>query len=525
MDTQVPEMKQVELKLELTPSEKLLSLLTPEEIYNRLDQFIFSQLKEDRRIERKSTQTTPRVLGDYFSMWANTSPDGGLLFIGVENDGDITGCAECSSTQLNDIEDSARIYCSDARVESTRIQVSNSKGHEDFIVVFRVQYRHDKVVKNSAGKAFIRSGDKKKELSEDEVRELQISKGEVHHELEPIALKYPEDFNEALLKEFAKNIKKAKELEYVHSISQLLAQQRLGTFENGRFIPNNACCLLFSKDPVLSFPGCKLRIMRFDGEVERSGEKYALVKDIMIEGPVPKIIADAEKAIDSQLREYSALGQDGRFYAIPEYPKVAWYEAIVNACVHRSYNLKNMHVFVKIFDDRLEITSPGGFPPMVTPANVFTTHNPRNPILMEALRYFGYVKCANEGTKRMRDAMVENRLPEPRFGETSSNHAINVVVTLQNDYKHRRRFIDNDAARRVVSESVFKSLSDEDRRLINSVAEYGSINVSQAARILEREWGTARNKLEKLVNMGVLRRDHRKDLLRDPKAKYVLNAP
>ena len=51
--------------------------------------------------------------------------------------------------------------------------------------------------------------------------------------------------------------------------------------------------------------------------------------------------------------------------------KKAWYEALVNACVHRSYNLKNMNIFIRMFDDRLEIESPGGFPPLVTPENIF----------------------------------------------------------------------------------------------------------------------------------------------------------
>jgi hypothetical protein len=62
------------------------------------------------------------------------------------------------------------------------------------------------------------------------------------------------------------------------------------------------------------------------------------------------------------LREFSKLGKDNKFYTETEYPEDAWYEAIVNACVHRSYVLSNKVVFVKIFDDRLVVESPGGFP-------------------------------------------------------------------------------------------------------------------------------------------------------------------
>ena len=75
--------------------------------------------------------------------------------------------------------------------------------------------------------------------------------------------------------------------------------------------------------------------------------------------------------IGSQLREFTRLESDGKFYTASEYPQDAWYEAVVTACVHRSYNLKNMNIFVKMFDDRLVVESPGGFPPLVT-QRIFT---------------------------------------------------------------------------------------------------------------------------------------------------------
>jgi ATP-dependent DNA helicase RecG len=59
-----------------------------------------------------------------------------------------------------------------------------------------------------------------------------------------------------------------------------------------------------------------------------------------------------------------------------------------------------MNVFVKMFDDKLVIESPGGFPPLVTPENIYTSHHPRNPTLMRAMFYLGLVKEHAEGTKR-----------------------------------------------------------------------------------------------------------------------------
>ncbi len=64
--------------------------------------------------------------------------------------------------------------------------------------------------------------------------------------------------------------------------------------------------------------------------------------------------------------------------------------------------LMNMTIYIKMFDDRLEIESPGPFMPFITPANIYGTSLPRNPKLMQAIMYFmNFVKMASEGTRRM----------------------------------------------------------------------------------------------------------------------------
>jgi len=516
-----PKKEQLELKLELPVSQKTLAVLTVDEIYERAaDSVLLSSLGEDRRSERKSARIAPRDLGDYFSMWSNT-PGGGLIFVGIEKDGEITGFSGCSPDQINDIDDAARVYCCDSRYESKRVVVRKLNGSDDFVLAIKVNYRPERVVKTGSGKAFKRVSDKIHQLSEEEIRELQIAKGEVSYELEASPLKFPDDFNMNLVEEFIRNVVRQNDLNLPHETTEVLTHQHLGKNRNGIFTPNNACCLLFARDPLDQFPGCKIRFMRYDGEVELTGEKYNVVKDVTADGPIPILLKSAEQIISSQLREYSALGSDGRFYSMPEYPPMAWYEAIVNAVVHRSYSLRNMNIFVYMFDDRLEVKSPGALPPMVTPENIFTVHHPRNPFLMNALRYFGLVKCANEGTRRMRDAMLDVKLPPPVFSE-SHNVGGNVVVCLKNNYKQRRKYIDKNAANHVISEALFKSLSTEEVSLINYVCEYKTINVSQAMKVIGREWGTTRKRLDCLEKKGIFQRKHRKDLLRDPNAHYFL---
>jgi ATP-dependent DNA helicase RecG len=225
------------------------------------------------------------------------------------------------------------------------------------------------------GHAYIRVADSRKQLTDIEIRELEIAKGQIDLEQEPVNLAYPKDFNMQLIRQFVDGVVKKRGLSGEHSDPEILSHGRLGKLQDGVFLPNVACALLFATDPLLLFPGCKVRLLRFDGEAEQTGKNYNVIKDIPIEGPIPHVIVETANQLKLQLRDFSRLDNDGRFYTAAEYPEPAWYEALVNACVHRSYSLKNMVVFVKVFDDKLVIESPGGFPPNVTPQTIYNTHS------------------------------------------------------------------------------------------------------------------------------------------------------
>lgn len=77
-----------QLELEFNPpSSQLKQLWTPEDIYRAVSAEVIHAFKEDRRVERKPCGLAPRALGDYLSMYANTQPHGGVVFIGVEKAG------------------------------------------------------------------------------------------------------------------------------------------------------------------------------------------------------------------------------------------------------------------------------------------------------------------------------------------------------------------------------------------------------------------------------------------------------
>ena len=400
------------------PKASLVELWTPDDIFTELTHrgtSVLDNFSEDFRLEFKSARLRARDLGDYFSMWANTQPQGGIVCLGVENNGTVSGCLDIGSKKIVELEGAGQLYCPDAHFDCQRIPTTTESGNQDFILAIRIYYHGTKLIETASGDAFVRVGSRKRRLTEVEKREIRINKGQIAYESETVNLEYPSDFDDHLLRDFCDGYRDKRGLVTQHSTEQILALNHLGVIKEDKFTPNLACAWLFALDPRALVPGFRIRFLRYEGTEERSGSEYNAVKDIYIDGPLPRMIQEAESIVASQIRDFTRLGKDGKFYTQPEYPNDVWLEAVVNACVHRSYNLKNMNIFVKMFDNRLVVESPGSFPPPVTPENIYDTHNPRNPYLMNALYYLDYVKCAHEGTRRMRDFMKDANLPEPEF--------------------------------------------------------------------------------------------------------------
>jgi ATP-dependent DNA helicase RecG len=184
------------------------ALLSPDEIYDAVDEKLLTKLAEDRRLERKPPGMHSKDLARWFSMWANTPPEGGIIVVGMEDKGQFSGCHGLSSDQLNKLEKGHYTYVPDARVDSKRIAVAASDGSDSFVVVFRIRYREDKVVHTVSGEAFIRRGDECHELTKEEIRELEIDRRQVDIEKEPVTLTYPDDFDADLIRRFIEGVKK-----------------------------------------------------------------------------------------------------------------------------------------------------------------------------------------------------------------------------------------------------------------------------------------------------------------------------
>src|SRR5579872_2232260 len=260
--------------------QELPPLWGVDEIYARADKLLLQTLKEDRRIERKPARIHAEPLAEYFSMWANTSPDGGLVAVGVNDKGMIDGCHGLDTVNLNKLEQAGYIYCPESRYETKRVPVKLDDGTDSFILLIRVHYHATRVVETVSGKVFIRIGSSKIELKTDEEKQqLRTDKGEVRLEQEPCGLSYPADFDTDLIQRWAAAVRKTRRLSNDLADEKIMEVLHLGKRKDGKFVPNIACALIFAIDPEQIIPGCKIRFLRFDGIEEGQGAKFNAVKD------------------------------------------------------------------------------------------------------------------------------------------------------------------------------------------------------------------------------------------------------
>lgn len=498
---------QMELDLS-APLPSLRQLWKPSDIFNSCTEETIRQFGEDSRVERKLATVSRKDLSEYVSMWANTQPEGGVTFIGVHDDGTIFGCKGTAQSHLNDLE-AVRSLVHDARLEFKRVPVTNKNQEDDYVLVMRVYYREDKLVETSGGDAFTREGDQKRRLTETEKREIRLSKGELDVESEPCSLSFPDLFDRDLLNEYRRQYVAKRRLGDRFTVEDVLQLSKFGKKTDDGFRPNLGCALLFAKDPTVVVPGAYIRVIRYDGIEEEFGRKLNSIAQRKIEGPLPLQIAEAEQFIESQVRNFTRLGADGKFATRPEFPKEVWLEAIVNAVVHRSYNLKNMPIFVKMFEDKFVVESPGSFLPPTTPETVYDAHNPRNPNTMWGLYYFDFVQCAYEGTRRMRDSMREANLPDPIFVQRTTGQ-FQVSVTLQNNYEHRRQFVRVEAAASINPE-IYASLSESEKMIVNYLADQKKVNVTDAGLVVGLDWRGTKEVLNGLVEKKIIARSPGKD--------------
>lgn len=180
----------------------------------------------------------------------------------------------------------------------------------------------------------------------------------------------------------------------------------------------NACLLLFGRPPVLRWhPRAAIRFFRVKGVARRHGAQRNVTQLGRIDPPLATAIPEAYRLAKEHVRRSERL-HDLFFREMPEYPEFAWQEAIINAIAHRDYEDQTRENEVWLYDDRMEVRSPGDLIPPVTIEALRQrqpVHASRNPLLVRVLVDAGLMREEGEGIPRMFEEMERSYLRVPEF--------------------------------------------------------------------------------------------------------------
>jgi ATP-dependent DNA helicase RecG len=176
--------------------------------------------------------------------------------------------------------------------------------------------------------------------------------------------------------------------------------------------------LLFGRDPQFYIPQSGLIYVRFAGiEPRGPGGLPGYTRREEFNGALARVIENAWSILLQEMRGEAVvrgLQREDRML----YPTFAVREALVNAVCHRDYRVSGKRVEIRQFDDRLEVSSPGGLPGYITLDNIVDEHFSRNPRLVNGLFEWGYIEQLGLGIDRMIDEMVQGGHPQPEFRPT-----------------------------------------------------------------------------------------------------------
>lgn len=209
--------------------------------------------------------------------------------------------------------------------------------------------------------------------------------------------------------------------------------------KDGALQPLLAALLLFADEPgaLLAGQGMRadIRVFHFKGKAVLRGEvPNLLLPPKTITGPAVEQISKAQAYVLERLAVGLTMEGSG-FKTRYRFPQRVVKEAITNAVVHRDYRL-NRDIHIRIFDDRVEVESPGRLPGNLTPATIDKARSmPRNSMLARNLREFPNPPNvdAGEGVPMMFAQMAQASLYEPLYREQLEAAVPTLLVTLLNE--------------------------------------------------------------------------------------------
>lgn len=411
------------------------------------------------------------------TMVAFANSEGGNIFIGVGADGKIH---DLSGADVDTSVTRAQSFCRPAvRTEWQRVETPG--GFAVCISIARSPDLHSL----ADGRVLIRSGSENRPLMGAEIRQFAATKGSGDFEAELVPAVRRAELDETLIQEYILKREEKLRRKFNQPSEEIIREAGM-TDEHGD--PTVAGLLLVGRNPQAYLPQSGLIFVRFPGTQPTSGEKAGYGRREEITGPLPRLIEAAWAIIFHEMR-VGAVVTGLKRQETTEYPPFAVREALINAVAHRDYRLGGRRIEVRMFDDRLEIISPGGLAGYITIDNIVEEHFSRNPRLVHALFQWGYIEELGLGIDKMIDDMLAAGQPPPRFKPAPYSF----TVTLSNQKQ------------RAPMPIWQKNISERQKRAVQYVHENGRITNREYQNLCPDVGAeTLRIDLADLVDKGLL---------------------
>lgn len=371
---------------------------------------------ENSGVEFKRDDLRPQDLAKELVALSNF--DGGVVLLGVEDDGTFSGLAR------DDVYEWVVNVCRDkirpAIVPFFEV-VSEVDGTNDVAVV-RVTQGQDvhSLWHNNSNRYLTRVGSQSREVSQEELARLFQRRSTVRAELQSVSGATFEHLDQRRLVSYFSSIRQ-QDIPLAHDREgwiSLLNSTELMSEEDITIVG----MLLFGKTPTKFLPFSGIDAVAYPGNVQ----DYETLERIKLRGPMTPLLNDNNEIVENGLVEQAqefvqrntrrkVKRDGGRRVEEPVYPLDAIREGVVNALIHRDYLLTSTDIQLELFQDRLEIVSPGRLSNGVTPDRMRVgMRTARNQILKDVMRDYRYLEHMGMGIPRkIIKGMKEHNGTEP----------------------------------------------------------------------------------------------------------------
>lgn len=372
--------------------------------------------EEGHFLDFKGKNIRPARLTKTISAFANA--DGGELYVGIDENSD-------GSLQWNGFADvesaNGHIQAMDEFFplsHSFRYSFLKAEGLDGFVLHCEIEKTAD-IRTATDGVAYLRrSAQNLPQDTDEKIARLKYSKGIHTFEDQRINSEAAGISNSLAMIEFALDIIPTAEPDAWLRKQRLIVEDR----------PTVAGTMLFADEPQSDLPKSAIKIYRYKTN-EAVGTRETLAFDpLSIEGSAYHQIYGAVSKIKEITEQIPLLTPAGLEKI--EYPTEAIHEVITNAVIHRDYSL-NDDIHVRIFDNRIEVASPGTLPAHVTPANILDERFARNPKIVRILNKFKNPpnKDVGEGLNTAFEAMRKLKFKDPVIEQRDNS----VLVALRHE--------------------------------------------------------------------------------------------